>query len=393
MNADTLSPIDHLHNAQTTLHELVSAFDEYDCRNRFHPDLSPPGWHLGHTLFVENFWLRETILGKYVCRRQHQLYWPQNTKKSARGAHLPPRERLLEDCLEMQRDNLGLLSSPPRRLASHHMMNNDYLTKFLVQHHAMHLEALHMCLTERQLRKKDRFRYLPEKRLVSENFRMKPVTFDGCTFEIGGNSVWCFDNESPRHKKTLPAFSLNASKTSNAEFLGFIENGGYDNPEWWDAAGWLWLRKSRARAPHHWLQSKDGAWFGADSHGYHDLVATDPVYGLSHHEARAFACYAGARLPHENEWEMAHACGLAHEDREDSRRCAWEWCANGFYPYPGFKPYPYTRYSVPWFDNRHYSLRGHSRHTSEVLRRITFRNFYSADKRHIFAGVRVAMSR
>lgn len=394
MNSAPLSPIEHLRNMQTALYELVAPLDERSCRTQFHPELSPPGWHLGHTVFVENFWIRETILGKRVFCQQHKLYFPRNMKKPVRGEHLPPKEKLLEDCLKMQRDNLGLLGNPPGKLASHQLMRDDYLAKFLAQHHAMHLEVLHMCLTERQLGKKDRAFYSPRKRLAAENFRPEPVAFDGDTFEIGENNAWCFDNESPRHKQTWPTFSLNATKTSNAEFLGFIESGGYDNAEWWDTAGWKWLKKSKAAAPHHWLQSKDGAWFGADSHGYHDLGETDPVYGLSHHEARAFARYAGARLPHEVEWEVAHARRFLREDHDDPpTRYAWEWCVNNFYPYPGFKPYPYTGYSVPWFNNGHYSLRGRSHHTSEVLQRTTFRNFYTAEKRHIFAGVRVAMPR
>jgi iron(II)-dependent oxidoreductase len=74
---------------------------------------------------------------------------------------------------------------------------------------------------------------------------------------------------------------------------------------------------------------------------------------------------------------------------EDSGH-VWEWCANTFFPYPGFKPFPYDEYSLPWFDGQHYSLRGGSRHTRRDLRRCSFRNFYTPEKRHVFAGVRLA---
>ena len=68
----------------------------------------------------------------------------------------------------------------------------------------------------------------------------------------------------------------------------------------------------------------------------------------------------------------------------------WEWCANTFYPYNGFQAFPYERYSRPWFDENHYTLKGGSPFTGKSIRRRSFRNFYQPDKRHIFAGVRLA---
>jgi iron(II)-dependent oxidoreductase len=69
---------------------------------------------------------------------------------------------------------------------------------------------------------------------------------------------------------------------------------------------------------------------------------------------------------------------------------AWEWCRNRFHPYPGFRAFPYDGYSLPWFDGYHYTLRGGSPYTLPWIRRASFRNFYAADKRHVFAGCRLA---
>ncbi len=387
------SPLKQLRRLQTTLHGLISTLGETDYRARFHPDLSPAGWHLGHTVFIENLWIREVILeNDPLPFYQHDLYLPQNTGKSVRAKYLPPKAVLIENCSTIQRENFEMLNDPPAALATHRMMQDDYLPMFLAQHHAMHLETLHMCLTERQLQKEERHHYSPKTRLVAQKPRLNPVAFAAEKFEIGTNNADCLDNERPRHKKPLSAFTLNATTVSNAEFLGFMESDGYTNPAWWHPAGWRWLRTSRAKAPHHWLRDENGAWFGADSHGYHDLEATAPVYGLNHHEACAFARYANARLPHEAEWEIAHQQLFRHRPPPATDYRVWEWCSNSFYPYPGFKPYPYKEYSVPWFDNGHYSLRGYSRYTDKVLRRPTFRNFYTADKRHIFAGIRLAAS-
>ena len=69
---------------------------------------------------------------------------------------------------------------------------------------------------------------------------------------------------------------------------------------------------------------------------------------------------------------------------------AWEWCGNRFHPYPGFRTFPYDGYSLPWFDGRHHVLRGASPYTLSCLRRASFRNFYTPEKRHVFAGCRLA---
>ena len=376
---------------QRALIDLIAPLDELDCCTQFHPDLSPLGWHLGHTTFIENQWIREVILKSNrattpVCN----IYLPQNINKAARGECLPPKSTLLESCRRMQHANLALLESPPGTLVSHRLMRDDYLLKFLIQHHAMHLETMHMILTERQLRRCWRD-YSPQKRLEPVAMRARLVTFDGSEFAIGGTGTWCFDNELPQHCETLRPFALNATAATNAEFLGFIESGGYRNTAWWNTDGLKWLQRTGATAPHHWRNDDTGAWYGIDSHGCHDLKAEEPVHGLSHHEACAFARYAGARLPHESEWEAARLQNPGGKHLYENER-AWEWCSNTFHPYLGFKTFPYEEYSTSGFNGSHYSLRGYSRYTADVLRRPTFRNFYTADKRHIFAGVRVAMA-
>jgi len=101
-------------------------------------------------------------------------------------------------------------------------------------------------------------------------------------------------------------------------------------------------------------------------------------------------------LPSEQEWEYAATFGAiaresAQKEGNPLNEKVWEWCANLFYPYPGFKAFPYDGYSAPWFGT-HYVLRGGSRYTAACIQRPTFRNFYTADKRHIFAGLRLAES-
>ena len=65
----------------------------------------------------------------------------------------------------------------------------------------------------------------------------------------------------------------------------------------------------------------------------------------------------------------------------------WEWAADDFLPYPGFTADPYREYSTPWF-GAHKVLRGGCWATRSRLIRNTWRNFYTPDRRDVFAGFR-----
>jgi iron(II)-dependent oxidoreductase len=120
--------------------------------------------------------------------------------------------------------------------------------------------------------------------------------------------------------------------------------------------------------PWHWHLDAGGRYTCAGPGGWPPLDAAAPVSGISFHEAEAFADWAGARRPHEHEWEVA---ARAQRLRESGR--VWEWCANALTPYPGFIPVPYEGYLVPWFDDHHCVLPGGSDATDPGLKRASLR--------------------
>lgn len=65
----------------------------------------------------------------------------------------------------------------------------------------------------------------------------------------------------------------------------------------------------------------------------------------------------------------------------------WEWTASAFAPYPGFVAHPYREYSAPFFDGRPV-LRGGSQATHPRLLHAAYRNYFSANRRDVFAGFR-----
>ena len=378
------SLLNELQLAQDLVTALLESLDDDSQRQQYHDELSPLGWHLGHCTYTECYWLQQVVLqdSRYTAPVE-ALYTPGKTLKSERGRQLPPLDALLQWVLTLQAMNRDLLSTPPKVLREHPLMQDDYLLHFLIQHYSQHYETMLSALTQRALREHtDSFRVttpFTASAPVTDTLTMQPGHY-----RVGGRAPLACDNELPAQEATLGPYRIARRPVSNAEYLAFIEADGYGTRSLWSDAGWQWRTQLMPVGPDHWHQDVAGHWHGTGVRGAYELDGTDVVHGISHHEASAYANWAGGRLPHEHQWEVAcRLQALEHTGR------AWEWCQNPFYPYEGFKAFPYDGYSTPSFDNKHYTLRGGSLHTRPAIKRASFRNFHEPFKRHIFAGLRL----
>ena len=365
----------------------VRELDEMAWRQQYHPDLSPIGWHLGHSVFIENYWIHEVVLkDDKRTRSVRNLYFPELCAKATRASRIPCKDKLITTLEAEHAENTSILADLLTKSAVHPLLENHYLLYFLIQHHAQHGEILRQILSLRALAHCPSPGPTSHTMTPEDSPNEKTLAFDEHETYIGSNQhPAAYDNECTRHATPLKPYAIAAEPVGNAAYLDFMTSGGYQDASLWTKEGWRWQQQHRAKAPLHWRQSKQGDWCHVTLQHVEAIDPKAPVYGINYHEASAYARYAGARLPTETEWE--HACINSDKFNKGS---AWEWCANAFYPYPEFKPFPYEGYSMPWFDGQHYALRGGSMHTSTHLKRPTFRNFYTPDKRHVFAGVRLA---
>lgn len=376
--------ITELEMAHALVLALVEDTDEATYRTQYHPDLSPLGWHLGHCVFTECLWLHENIRGDdSVTAPIADFYIPPRTPKPERGQLLPPREPMLNWVRDLQAYNLHFLADIPPRWRDHELLRDNYIIHFLIQHYSQHYETMLMVLTQKALAETSLNGLNPSPMTAKMPDKIR-IEIPAGHYRIGGEAPTAYDNEVPPQHAELGGFRISKTPVSNAEFLGFIEDRGYQRKELWDYEGWAWLEQQTVSSPDHWRQTNEGVWYGVSMRGSYELAPDEPVSGISRHEARAFANWAGGRLPHEYQWEAACRTGVLEQTGR-----AWEWCDNTFHPYDGFKPFPYPEYSQPWFDENHYSLRGGCLHTRPAIKRPSFRNFYEADKRHIFAGLRL----
>jgi iron(II)-dependent oxidoreductase len=379
------SLLNELRRARELVTARVDTLTDTDSRTQYHPDLSPPGWHLGHCAFTESAWLQATICNDDRCTRPFAaLYTPTETPRHERGAKLPALATLLAWCNGLQSVNDDLLEAQSPQLMNHPLMQDNYLLHFLIQHYSQHYESIQMVLTQRAIQS-DTGDYKVDDPLVAQKPAHERVAVEPGHYRVGGRAPIAYDNELPPQQATLGPFSIASRALSNSEFLAFMQTGGYQRKEFWSEPGWRWQQQQAVEHPDHWRKNTFGNWYGIAARGAYTLAGSEPVAGISFHEAEACANWAGGRLPHEHQWEVACRLQLL----EDSGR-AWEWCGNTFHPYEGYRSFPYENYSKPWFDDGHYSLRGGSLHTRPSIKRASFRNFYEPDKRHIFAGLRLA---
>lgn len=212
------------------------------------------------------------------------------------------------------------------------------------------------------------------------------IDFAGADFLLGGEQShgFVFDNERQAASCRVAPFAIDAGLVSNAAYLGFMADGGYECPRYWSQAGRAWLMEGQRSAPRYWQQEGPGGDWNTVRFG--SQVALDPAEPVRHvslYEAEAYCSWAGRRLPREEEWEAAaSACqpGFAWGQ-------LWEWTASPFQPWAGFAPDRYREYSVPSFGSCQ-TLRGASFATPMRLRSPRFRNFYAPGRDDIFAGFR-----
>jgi len=395
------------------------------------PDVSPTKWHLAHTTwFFEAFLLQPknaayrplnaqynylfnsyyNTIGEQFCRpRRGQISRPTVREVMEYRHHV-------DDAVE---ELIGRFASDDRLeeirgtvvLGTHHEQQHQELMAADIKH-VFSMNPLRPAWHPRS--EDPPPTGVPALEWIGQPGGLVSIGYEGEDFH--------FDNETKRHQVWLEPFQLASRLVTNAEYLAFMEDGGYERPELWLSMGWATVRESLLREndwekidkPLYWYREGD-AWWQHTLAGPRPVHPDEPVVHVSYYEADAYARWADARLPSESEWEsvaaalpaeavddgtfsddfvfhprplgLAAASGRPHQMFGD----VWEWTRSAYEAYPGFKPWEGAagEYNGKFMANQ-IVLRGGSCATPRDHIRPTYRNFFHAGDRWQFKGFRLA---
>jgi ergothioneine biosynthesis protein EgtB len=376
------------------------------------PDASPAKWHLAHTTwFFEQF-----VLGRdptYRSRHPEWHYLFNSYYQTVGPMHARPRRGLLsrpglDEVLDYRRRVEDALEA---RLAAGVEPALGAIVELGLQHEQQHQELLLTDIQHALWCNPLQPAYDPALAAVEPMPPAAPLAYvdgrDGIV-EIGhAGDGFAFDNEGPRHRALLQPHALANRPVTNGEYKLFVQDGGYREPTLWLSDGWATVQAERWEHPLYWRDDLDSAYTLG---GVRALDPSAPVAHLSYFEADAFARWSGARLPTEAEWESAATAQPVHGNLLDERARlprssagdgllqmygdVWEWTASPYVSYPGFQPLPGAlgEYNGK-FMNAQWVLRGGSCATPRDHIRASYRNFFPAQARWQFAGLRLARDR
>lgn len=286
-----------------------------------------------------------------------------------------------------------------------------------IEHSRIHFETSSMLIRQLPVEKLERpelWQYATSQGKVSDN---EMIEVAGGIAQLGKSEAaptYGWDSEYGSLQVEVKPFLASKYSIANGEFLEFVRDNGYNNPDFWDDESWVWKRKYNIQHPQFWIPNHSSYQYRAMFDEI-DLPLDWPVE-VNHYEATAYCSWKGKgiRLMSEAEWNIAAAncqnepnfnlhvkfgspspVGMLQNAAQasglfDLRGNLWEWLSNDFTPLPGFKPHPlYRDYSAPFFDTQHKVMRGGAWASTGAYASFFCRNWFRPNF-YQHAGFRIA---
>jgi len=383
-------------------------------------DVSPPKWHLGHTSwFYEAMFLQHYISDYKPFHPRYNFLFNSYYQTLGERWDRPRRGVLsrpsVSEVYEYRRVVTNRMVDLIESMDESEWAEFNKLLVLALNHEQQHQELL---VTDIKyiLATNPLFPVYQEARSQEKSDELSAASFidiPGSVYKIGyAGTDFCYDNEQPNHQVYLNSFRIQTRLITNAEYLEFMRDGGYQDFRHWLSDGWDAVQKYGWQAPLHWIQLEN-RWHEMTLQGLRKLDPNAPVCHVSYYEAEAYASWVKKRLPAEAEWEVAAIQGKVRADEgnfwenlkyhpqpvqrnyngklQQMLGDVWEWTSSSYLPYPGYRHAdgPLGEYNGKFMVNQ-MVLKGGSCATPRDHIRITYRNFFQPDKRWQFTGFRLA---
>ena len=265
-----------------------------------------------------------------------------------------------------------------------------------IEHERIHIETSLVLHRQMPIAFVKKSNYFPPCEELGEAPQNSMVSIEAQTVELGVDEkhlLYSWDNEYGTYREEISAFKSAKYLVSNAEFMAFVQEGGYTKKEFWDEEGLVFLKLTGALHPPFWVEKESGYGYRTVSEII-DMPMNWPV-DVNALEAEAFCRYKSARdgvkyrLPSEAEYRaiVEHAkiediplfddknanCNFSYGASSspvdkfmfngvgDVVGNVWQWSRTPIRAFKGFEVHEaYDDFSVPTFDEKHALIVGSS---------------------------------
>ncbi len=394
---------DYFHKTYTLFEKLFESFkDDSVFYEKSEPTRHPMIFYFGHTA---TFFINKLILSNVISERINpefesmfavgvdEMNWDDMDETHYRWPTVD-EVREYRNMVRVKVDEL--ISQLPLSLP---IRQDDPMWIILmgIEHERIHLETssvLHRQLPIEKIHDNGFFPRCDDNSKVRQN---EMVSIEGGPIELGKDKdhhLYGWDNEYGHEHVDVKSFKTSKFLVSNAEFLEFVEDGGYSDEHFWDEEGQEFLQRCSMKHPVFWIKTQEGGYRYRAMLEEMELPLSWPV-DVNYLEARAFCHWKGKkegksyRLLSEAEWyRLYQRAGIEDIPEFDDRRAninfrywasscpvdrfafgdlydvmgnVWQWTESHMDAYKGFEVHPaYDDFSTPTFDGKHNLIKGGS---------------------------------
>ncbi|MDB9486179.1 5-histidylcysteine sulfoxide synthase [Dolichospermum circinale CS-537/01] len=370
-------------------------------------------FYLGHSaVFYINKLIQVGLLKNRINPQYETLFeigvdpeTPAELEEAIQGFNWPDVEKVWEYRNKARSEITAIINNTTLNLPIH-QQHPIWALLMGIEHSRIHLETSSMLLRQLPIDKLKRpkgWNYAPSNGEIPNN-QMREIP--GGVVKLGKNQddlTFGWDSEYGNLEVEVQPFLASQYLITNGEFLEFVQAGGYNNSNYWNAESWEWKQLYNVEYPKFWITQENNYRYRATFDEI-DLPLDWPVE-VNHYEAMAYCQWKGknTRLMTEAEWNQAlkisedyrlsnnynlnlqfispTPVGMFSENNQsaisDLRGNVWEWLSSTFYSLPGFQTHNlYPDQSAPFFDNKHFMMLGGSWATNGTMALACYRNWF-----------------